>query len=86
VADAGRRALPGPAIGAHLAAETANGTFGARRKPVTRMLFNQDDSYGYAMYYAVATEETDGEINRIPEGGSQKISSYKRSPRTARPS
>ena len=65
----------GAAIGAHLAAETANSTFPGN--PSTVMLFNQVDSYGYAMYYAVATEETDGEINRIPQAGTQKISSYK---------
>jgi hypothetical protein len=66
------------AIGAHLAAETADGVFGdPAAKPVTRMLFNQTDGYGYPMYYAIATEETDGEVNRIPEGGPQKITSYK---------
>jgi len=65
----------GAAIAEHLAAETERGIFAD--KPVTAMLFNQIDSYGYAMYYAVATEATNGEINRIPQAGSQKISSYK---------
>lgn len=65
----------GAAIGAHLAAEKDRMVFADN--PVTVMLFNQVDSYGYAMYYAVATEETNGDINRIPQAGSQKISSYK---------
>ena len=65
----------GAAIGNHLAYEKEQGTF--PDSPATVMLFNQVDNYGYAMYYAIATEKTDGEINRIPQAGSQKISSYK---------
>lgn len=68
----------GRAIAEHLAAETARMTFGAAdQPPVTRMLFNQADGFGYPMYYAIATEETEGTINRIPEAGAQKITSYK---------
>lgn len=64
----------GRAIGEHIAFETAEGTFDA--EPTTVMLFAQSGSYGYALYHAIATEETPGEINRIPEAGAQKISSY----------
>jgi len=63
----------GRSFGYHLAYEIANNTF---VDPKATMLFAQDD-YGYSMYHALATEKPEGEINRIPEIGSQVISSYR---------
>lgn len=68
-------AIQGRAFGTHLKHEIDNNTFGTLTPRVT-LLFILDD-YGYAMYYALATDKKAGEINRIPEVSSQVISSYR---------
>ena len=65
----------GRSFGAHLKYEIDNDTFGGP-DPKATLLFKQD-SYGYAMYHALATEKPENQINRIPEISSQVISSYR---------
>lgn len=67
--------IQGRAFGTHLKHEIDANTFGGPSPKVT-LLFILDD-YGYAMYYALATDKEAGEINRIPEVSSQVISSYR---------
>ncbi len=67
--------IQGRSFGTFLKHEIDNNTFGGPSPKVT-LLFSLDD-YGYAMYYALATDKKPGEINRIPEVSSQIIASYK---------
>lgn len=67
--------IQGRAFGTHLKHEIDADAFGTPTPKVT-LLFILDD-YGYAMYYALATDKKAGEINRIPEVSSQVISSYR---------
>lgn len=67
--------IQGRAFGTYLKHEIDADTFSTASPKVT-LLFILDD-YGYAMYYALATDKKAGEINRIPEVSSQVISSYR---------
>ena len=67
--------IQGRSFGYHLNYEIAADTF-ETTDPKATLLFAEDD-YGYSMYHALATEKPEGEINRIPEVGSQVISSYR---------
>ncbi len=67
--------IQGRAFGYHLSYEIIRDTFGTP-DPKATLLFAQDD-YGYSMYFALATEKPEGDINRIPEISSQVISSYR---------
>ena len=67
--------IQGRSFGYHMAYEIVRNTF-PMPDPKATLLFAQDD-YGYSMYHALATEKPEGEINRIPEIGSQVISSYR---------
>lgn len=69
----------GRAVGLHIAHEQAAGTFmSMTEKPSAAFLFNEDDKYGYAMYYAIATtDDPNSVVNRIPEASGQQTSSYR---------
>lgn len=67
--------VQGRSVGYHLAYQIIRNTF-PTANPKATLLFAQDD-YGYSMYHALATEKPEGEINRIPEIGSQVVSSYR---------
>jgi hypothetical protein len=69
----------GRAVGLHIAYEQQNNVFlETETKPSAAFLFNEDDKFGYAMYYAIATtDDPNSVVNRIPEASGQQTSSYR---------